>query len=78
MTAAARIIKPTVCHEMQPLQFKREQCFTEDEGRPLGIGLQELISNHLKLHWSRAIAVSVEGKGGALTLSGADQKDECE
>jgi len=24
-------------------------CFTEDEGRPLGVGLQEQASNHLKL-----------------------------
>jgi hypothetical protein len=34
----------------------------EDEGRPLGAGLQELASNHLKLHWSRAIVVSVKEK----------------
>jgi len=26
------------------------QCCTKDEGRPLGIGLQELVPNHLKLH----------------------------
>jgi len=30
--------------------------------RPLGAGLQELASNHLKLHGSRAIVVSVEEK----------------
>jgi len=28
-----------------------EPSFSEDEGRPLGIGLQELVSNRLKLHW---------------------------
>jgi len=39
--------------------------------------LQELVSNHLKLHWLRAIVVSVEGKGKAKTLSGVDQEDEC-
>ena len=33
-----------------------------DEGRPLGAGLQELASNHLKLQWSRAIVVSVKEK----------------
>jgi hypothetical protein len=40
--------------------------------------LQELVSNRLKLHWSRAIVVSVEGKGKAMTLSGMDQEDERE
>jgi len=35
---------------------------TRDEGRPLGAGLQEQALNHLKLHWSRAIVVSVEEK----------------
>jgi hypothetical protein len=39
--------------------------------------LQELVSNHLKLQWLRAIVVSVEGKGKATTLLGTDQKDEC-
>jgi hypothetical protein len=38
--------------------------------------LQERVSNHPKLHWSRAIVVSVEGKGKAMTLSGVDQEDE--
>ena len=36
----------------------------KDEGRPLGAGLQELASNRLKLHWSRAIVVSVKEKAG--------------
>jgi hypothetical protein len=38
--------------------------------------LQELVSNRLKLQWSRAIVVSVEGNGKAMTLSGVDQEDE--
>jgi len=38
--------------------------------------LQELVSNRLKLQWSRAIVVSVEGKGKAMTLSGVDREDE--
>jgi hypothetical protein len=38
--------------------------------------LQEQVSNRPKLHWSRAIVVSVEGKGKAMTLSGVDQEDE--
>jgi hypothetical protein len=58
--------------------LKREQCFIEDEGRPLGTGLQEQVSNRPKLHWSRAIVVSVAGKGKAMTLSGMDQEDERE
>ncbi len=31
----------------------------EDEGGPLGVGLQERASNHLKLLWSKAMVVSV-------------------
>jgi hypothetical protein len=34
----------------------------KDEGRPLGAGLQEQASNHLKLLWSRARVVSVKEK----------------
>jgi len=39
--------------------------FTEDEGRSLEVGLQEQASNRHELHWSRAIVVNVDGKGGA-------------
>jgi hypothetical protein len=39
--------------------------FTEDGGRPLEVGLQEQASNRHELHWSRAIVVNVDGKGGA-------------
>jgi len=35
---------------------------TEDEGRSLGVGLQEQASKHLKLLWSKAMVVSVEEK----------------
>jgi hypothetical protein len=34
----------------------------EDEAGPLGVGLQEQSSNHLKLLWSKAMVVSVEEK----------------
>ncbi len=34
----------------------------EDEGRPLGIGLQEQASKHLKLRWSKAMVLSVKEK----------------
>ena len=49
---------------------------TGDEGRPLGTGLQGQVPNHLKLHGSRALVVSVEGKGMAETVSGEVQGDE--
>jgi hypothetical protein len=50
--------------------------YTRDEGRPLGVGLQEQASNRFKLHRSRALVVSVEGKDMAMTMSGAVQGDE--
>ena len=34
-----------------------------DEGRSLGIGLQDQVPNRLKLLWSKAMVVSVSGKG---------------
>ena len=49
---------------MRPSREWRKQCFTEDEGRPLGVGLQERASNHHKLRASRALVVSVVGNGG--------------
>lgn len=42
-----------------------KRCFTKDEGRPLGVGLQEQASNHHKLRQLRVAVVSVAGKGGA-------------
>ena len=49
---------------------------TEDEGRPLGAGLQEQASNHLKLLWPKVMVVSVEEKAWQKTVSGEDQGDE--
>ena len=37
----------------------RHEAAQGDEGRPLGAGLQELASNHLKLLWSNARVVRV-------------------
>lgn len=54
----------TVCHERNLALAEFLSC-TKDEGRPLGVALQEETSNRLKLHWSRANVVSVEGKGSA-------------
>ncbi len=34
----------------------------KDEGGPFGTALQEEVSNHLKLLWSKAMVVSVEEK----------------
>ena len=52
---------------MRP-QRLRKQCFIEDEGRPLEVGLQEQASNHLKLRGSRARVVSVEEKAEANSV----------
>ena len=38
------------------------RCYMEDEGRPLGAGVQAQASNHLKLQRSRAAVVSVKEK----------------
>lgn len=54
-----------VCYECNRRTLGRKQCFTKDEGRPLEAGLQEQASNRLKLRGSRALVVSVDGKGGA-------------
>jgi transposase InsO family protein len=54
-----------VCCERNRSHFERVRCFTGDEGRSLEVGLQEQASNRHELHWSRAIVVNVDGKGGA-------------
>ena len=54
-----------VCCERRRSHSERRRCFTGDEGRPLEVGLQEQASNRHELHWSRAIVVNVDGKGGA-------------
>ncbi len=48
----------------------------KDEGGPLGAGLQEQASNHLKLLWSKAMVVSVEEKSRQRIVAGVDQGDE--
>ena len=47
-----------------------------DEGRPLGTGLQEQVSNHLRRLWSKVMVVSAEGKGLGRTRSGDWQKED--
>ena len=46
-------------------EYSSVGCFVEDGGGPPGAGLQEQASNRHELHWSRAIVVNVDGKGGA-------------
>ena len=43
---------------------------------PLGAGLQEQASNHLKLLWSKAMVVSVEEKSRQRIVAGMVQGDE--
>jgi hypothetical protein len=47
-----------------------------DEGRPLGTGLQERVPNHLRRLWPKAMVVSAEGKGSALTGLGVRQEED--
>ena len=50
-------------------------CLT-DEGGPLGTGLQERVPNHLRRLLPKAMVVSAEGKGLALTGSGIRQEED--
>ncbi len=43
---------------------------------PLGAGLQEQASNHLKLLWSKAMVVSVKEKSRHRIVAGEDHGDE--
>jgi hypothetical protein len=47
-----------------------------DEGRSLGTGLQEQVSNYLGRLWSKAVVVSTEGKGPGGTGSGGWQEED--
>jgi hypothetical protein len=57
------------------IDSKQPGCST-DEGRPLGTGLQERVSNHLQRLWAKAMVVSTEGKGLARTRSGNRQEED--
>ena len=52
------------------VDIARPRNYARDEGRPLGVDLRELASNHLVLHWSRALVVSVKEKPGQRILAG--------
>ena len=47
-----------------------------DEGRPLGVGLQEQAPNHLRRLWPKATVVNAEGKGSDVTGSGDGQEED--
>jgi len=67
-----------ICYEVrQEHLFDKEtiNC-VRDEGSPLGAGLQEQASNHLKLLWLRARVVSVKEKSWLRIMAGEDQGDE--
>ena len=49
----------------RPSQSGWKRCCTNDEGRPLGVGVQAQASNRHKLRALRAPVVSVAGKGEA-------------
>jgi len=51
---------------MQPLHFRWKQCFTNDEGRSLEVGVQAQTSNHRKRRGLRVFVVNVARKGGAV------------
>ena len=65
-----------VCHEHKGPKGPVVCNCCIDEGRPLGIGLQEQIPNHLWRLWSKAMVVSAEGKGPATTGSGVRQEED--
>jgi hypothetical protein len=50
-------------------------CLT-DEGRPLGIGLQEQIPNRLWRLWTKSKVVNAKGKGPERTGSGDRQEED--
>lgn len=64
-----------MCYECVKDGLAFTQCCVKDEGRPLEIDLQELVSNHLMLHWLRAIVVSDKEKV-LLKGSGNDAGDD--
>jgi hypothetical protein len=70
-------IPTIVCHEHKRSQraVGVRNCLT-DEGRPLGIGLQEQVPNHLRRLWSKAMVVNAEGKGLEITGSGDRQEED--
>jgi len=51
----------SVCYEKSSVWIK-PQSYIKDVGGPFGTGLQELVSNHLMLHWLIVFVVSDKEK----------------
>ena len=66
----------TVRHEHAKLaRAERAQLF-DRSASALGTGLQERVPNHLRRLWPKAMVVSAEGKGSALTGLGVRQEED--
>jgi hypothetical protein len=52
-------------------------CYIRDEGRPLEIDIQVLVSNHLKVLLPKAKVLSVKEKAKLKILSDVYYRDEC-
>jgi hypothetical protein len=65
-----------VRHERAWCYRKSVRNCARDEGRSLGVGLQEQAPNHLKLRWLRARVVSVKDKSRHKIAAGVGQEDE--
>jgi hypothetical protein len=63
------VVCPERTHELKG-GLRCVRCFIEDGGGPLDVGRQVQASNHHELLGSRALVMSVDGKGAALTASG--------
>ena len=71
----------TVRHEGaegRPIWLPEVPCCTRDEGRSLGIGLQDQIPNHPEAAWVKSPGGERTGKRRAMSSSGEDGKDERE
>jgi hypothetical protein len=66
-----------VRHERERLRGRVVRNCLTDEGRPPRNRLQEQVPNHLRRLWSKAMVVSAEGKGLAMTRSGIRQEEDC-
>ena len=70
-------IPTTLCHEHKDSRtsFCVRNCLN-DEGRSLGIGLQEQVPNHLRRLWSKAMVVKRGRKRSGITASGDRQEED--
>ena len=72
-----KLVKPKCATKAQSCERNRcviAACCKRDEGRPLGTAIQVEVSNHLKLLWTKAMVVSVKGKGEARFRQVSDKE----